>query len=338
MIADWKRFYTPHSEITKKPFVEINKIDIDILFNKITDEHGLKEKAFRNMCGVLKQIFEYAVDSEYIEKSPYRVNVNRKKICPTRKKDASKEIFLPEEQKQIIAEMERRLANNPSNTAPLAIMLDFEIGVRKGEMLALKYSDITDGKIHICRQVTEEFDNTDVNSIKSLGFKVVNYTKSDCGDRLIPLTDRAMSLINRIKKINSENNETFDDFLFVRNGNIMSPDTIDTQLLRGCDHIGIPIRTMHKIRKTYASILYRNGVTIPVIRQLLGHADEATTLKHYIFNLDNHDTTDALVLNALQSTNSNEKSVEKVRQCETKIIAFPSNKKVESPELSKAFH
>lgn len=43
--------------------------------------------------------------------------------------------------------MERRLANNPSNTAPLAVLLDFELGVRKGELLALKSTDIHDGYI-----------------------------------------------------------------------------------------------------------------------------------------------------------------------------------------------
>lgn len=339
MVADWERFYKPHPELIQKPFKELTKIDIDMFFNNIVNEHSLKDKAFHNMCGVLKQTLKYAVDAEYIDKNLYRVNVNKKKVIPTRKKDNQKEIFLPEEQKLLIEEMERRLSNNPVNTAPLAVMLDFEIGVRKGEMLGLRGSDIVDGKIHVCRQVVEKFDETDINNIKSLGFEIVDYTKSECGDRWIPLTERALYLISRIKRINKENNNTYKDFLFVRDGNIMTPDAIDTQLLRGCEYIDIPVRTMHKIRKTYASTLYKNGVPIPVIKVLLGHADEATTFKHYIFNLENDEATDEIVLNALQrNTISSEKPVENVRQREKNIIHFPTNKKVENPYKSRISH
>ena len=160
---------------------------------------------------------------------------------------------------------------------------------------------------------------------------------------MIPLSDRALYLISRIKRINKENNNTYKDFLFVRDGNIMTPDAIDTQLLRGCEHIGIPVRTMHKIRKTYASTLYKNGitngVTIPMIKDLLGHADEATTFKHYIFNLENDETTDELVLNALQGNAISSKNfIENVRQREMKIIQFPTNKKAENPYKIRISH
>ena len=343
MMADWERFYKPHPEITQKNFQEITRIDIDDFFNNVISEHTLKDKAFNNMCGILKQTLNYAVDAEYIDKSPYRVEINKKKIIPTRKKDNQKEIFLPEEQEKIISEMERRLLNNPSNTAPLAIILDFYIGVRKGEMLGLREADIfLDGnkqKIHICRQVTEKLDESDINNVKSVGFEVVEYTKSDCGDRWIPLNDKAMAIIKRIIQINKENNEQYKDYLFVRNGKVMSPDAIDTQLLRGCNYIGIPVRTMHKIRKSYASTLYRNGVPISTISKLLGHADESPTYRHYIFSLDDDDTSDYLVLNALnQNTISSKESPESVTNGDTKIIKFPANKKAESLRNLRAFH
>ncbi|MBD5530439.1 MAG: tyrosine-type recombinase/integrase [Lachnospiraceae bacterium] len=41
---------------------------------------------------------------------------------------------------------------------------------------------------------------------------------------------------------------------------------------------------MHIIRKTYGSTLLRNGVNISAVKDMLGHADETTTLKHYIYN------------------------------------------------------
>ena len=43
---------------------------------------------------------------------------------------------------------------------------------------------------------------------------------------------------------------------------------------------------MHKIRKTYASTLLHNGVNLSIVKDMLGHADELTTLKHYIYNIE----------------------------------------------------
>ena len=81
MMQDWKKFYEPHTEFIYKPFVEITKIDVDNLLNDIVNEHTMKDKAFKNMCGVLKQTFEYAVNAESIYKSPYRVELQQKTVA-----------------------------------------------------------------------------------------------------------------------------------------------------------------------------------------------------------------------------------------------------------------
>ena len=78
--------------------------------------------------------------------------------------------------------MERRIQNDPLNTVPLAIMLDFEIGVRCGELLALKESDIISengtSKFYIHRQVVKENNITDLENIKQIGWNVVDYKKA----------------------------------------------------------------------------------------------------------------------------------------------------------------
>lgn len=339
MMIDWRRFYLPHPEFIRKSFREITRIDIDDFFNSVISEHTLKDKAFNNMCGILKQTLNYAVDAEYIDKSPYRVEINKKKIIPTRKNHNQKEVFLPDEQELLLEEMERRLENNPSNTAPLAVMLDFEIGVRIGEMLAIRESNIVDGHLFIREQVVEKIDDTDINNVKCNGFEAVDYTKSECSRRKIPLTNRALDIIERIRQINKKNGFAYKDYLFVRDNCLMTPDMIDSQLSQGCKYIGIPVRTMHKIRKTYASTLYARGVKISVISRLLGHADESTTFKFYIFNLDDDDTTDSLVLDALQGNTISCKNVsENVRKREKKIISISEYKKAENPSKIKAFH
>lgn len=351
MMQDWKKFYEPHTEFIYKPFVEITKIDVDNLLNDIVNEHTMKDKAFKNMCGVLKQTFEYAVNAEYIDKSPYRVEVNKKKITPTRKKANEKEVFTAKERGILIKEMERRIQNDPLNAVPLAIMLDFEIGVRCGELLALKESDIISengtSKLYIHRQVVKENNITDLENIKQIGWNVVDYTKSDCGERKIPLTPKALEYIDRIRQINVLNGNQNKGFLFLtEDGTIITRDALDGQLRRGCAYAGIPVRSMHKIRKTYASTLYQRGVPITIISKLLGHADESTTMKHYIFNLKDETETDSLVLNALSSnvitnnltTISREEISESVTDGDNKIISFEAIKKWKTPHKQRVSH
>ncbi len=228
--------------------------------------------------------------------------------------------------------MERRLKNNPKNTAPLAVILDFELGTRKGEILAISESDIEDGWIHIHRQVVEKFDISDIDNIKSTGFEVVNYTKSSDGDRWLPLSQKALETIKRVQDINHQYKECYEDFLFVKNGKIMSPDAVDAQLIRGCKYIGIKVKTMHKIRKTYGSMLLHNGVNISAVKDMLGHADESTTMKHYIYNTMTDKETKEAVLNALSDSPTNN-----VTKSDQNIISFQKSKKaktLETPRLS----
>lgn len=279
------------------------------------------------------------------------MEVNKKKITPTRKKANEKEVFTAKERGILIKEMERRIQNDPLNAVPLAIMLDFEIGVRCGELLALKESDIISengtSKLYIHRQVVKENNITDLENIKQIGWNVVDYTKSDCGERKIPLTPKALEYIDRIRQINVLNGNQNKGFLFLtEDGTIITRDALDGQLRRGCAYAGIPIRSMHKIRKTYASTLYQRGISITIISKLLGHADESTTMKHYIFNLKDETETDSLVLNALSSnvitnnltTISREEISESVTDGDNKIISFETIKKWKTPHKQRVSH
>ena len=337
MKADWEKFYVPHEDFIQKPFRSLTKIDMDNFFNEILTENDIKKKGFYNMCGILKQMLQYAEDAEYISKNPYRLKINKKKFVPTKKKPATQEVYQGDEKTLIIQEMERRLSENPSNTACLAVILDFELGLRKGEMMALRYSDIQNEWIHIQRQLIEDFDISDIDHIHSKGFKVVDYTKSEDGDRWLPLTEKAIKTIQKIQEINEEYGESYGDYLFVRDGYVMSPDTVDAQLVRGCQYIGIPIKTMHKIRKTYASTLLHNGVNISVVKEMLGHADESTTLRHYVYNTETNETTGDVVKKALiesDETSSEKVNDKKVTRSDQKIVSFQTKKKTETPDKS----
>lgn len=55
----------------------------------------------------------------------------------------------------------------------------------------------------------------------------------------------------------------------------------------------------HDLRHTSASLLLGEGVPVPVVSQLLGHADSSITLRVYAHALPDHLGTAALVMNGL---------------------------------------
>ena len=48
------------------------------------------------------------------------------------------------------------------------------------------------------------------------------------------------------------------------------------------------------------SNLLHEGIDLSTVKDLLGHSDEATTLKYYIYNTDSRDETKKAVLNVME--------------------------------------
>ena len=93
-------------------------------------------------------------------------------------------------------------------------------------------------------------------------------------------------------------------------------------LKRICNTTNIRYRSMHKLRKTYASYLLANGVEEKIAQAQLRHKDSTTTHKYYEFSIRSREYKKE-VLNKndmLQKRNINVKSV---------IIIF-GNKKLET--------
>ena len=52
---------------------------------------------------------------------------------------------------------------------------------------------------------------------------------------------------------------------------------------------------------TYTSTLLHNSVNLIIVKDILGHVNELTTLKYYIYNIENSTETEDKVLNSLES-------------------------------------
>ena len=163
----------------------------------------------------------------------------------------------------------------------VAVRLNFFLGLRVGELVALKPEDILENQIHVVR---EEIRDQETNQCY-----VVEHTKTN-DDRFVALVPKAIALLDKL--------EMDGTYLFERNGERLTARQIAYVLEKYAQRQGVGTKSSHKIRKTYASRLNANGVPLDAIREQLGHADLATTLS-YIYNPLTEKETYSLISGAL---------------------------------------
>lgn len=283
--SDWNAFY-----------IDDPIINVDILtFTKASlkewaltkiREKGLTKTSYYNMSLIIRQCLDYAVDHHLIPLNPYnQFKVDKKLFRKVKKPEDTTQVFLTTERPLIESEAWTDF-NEKGCTSALAIPLAFQLGVRLGELVAIKDTDIcNDGKyIHIQRMVQKQERQKPDGTWYPARWTVVEHTKSSAGDRFVYLTKEARRIINVILASNEESGFSDDRFLFVYGGNRITPRAVDTRIRKYCDHININPKSTHKIRKSYISALLDAGININEIRKQVGHEDERTTLRNYAFN------------------------------------------------------
>ena len=159
------------------------------------------------------------------------------------------------------------------------------------ELAALKRESVKNGTIRIT--ATEEYF-LDPETGKKI-CDVVDHAKTDAGERTIILPEGAEKTLKAIRALNS-----FGEYLFMdKNGRRIRGTRFNHWLHRSCKKVGIPERSTHKIRKTYASVLLSNQVDEKLIMSQMGHTDIATTRNIYYFNRNSEDERKKIISKAI---------------------------------------
>lgn len=299
--ADWHRFYATQQEFINMPLQNMTFVFLDEWAHGMIKQYNLTKKSYYNMSIILRQCLDYVVECGYLEENIFsRVKVNTKLFHRVKKKAGESQVYTIDEEERFIKDMIRRFKEHPENTAPLAVMLAFETGVRIGELCALKFEDIEGNYIHIQRQEIREYQKIDEYNMKFKCYKIVEYTKSEDGFRDVYLTTAARKIIELARNMNELNGEYCEEgYIFVHNHKNINHYSIQAMILRGCNKVNMDVKTSHKIRKTYISTLIDSGLNIDAIRRFAGHSDERTTYGNYCYNRMTDQQTEEIVENAL---------------------------------------
>jgi integrase len=151
-------------------------------------------------------------------------------------------------------------------------------GMRRSELLGLKWADVELGKIHVCRSLHHLKDGT----------YVFTPPKSDKGNRGIDLGPESVLVLadhkERQQAIRTMLGETLgkDDLVFsTPQGAPLRPNTITRAWGILAAKAGVtPIR-LHDARHTHASLMLKQGIHPKIVQERLGHATIAMTLDIY---------------------------------------------------------
>ena len=283
----WRRFYAK-DPIAEMPLAELTAGYLQDWCLKSIREWNLTKTQFYNMSIILRQGLQYAHDLQVIHSNPFEhVKVDSKLFARPRKKADREEVFLYDEQPKL-EQAAYEDFKKTCCTFSLSIPLAFQLGIRVGECVALKFSDVDEtapNYIHVQRMEVDDYTLTDDSQVQSRGHKVVEHTKTEAGDREIYLTKKAREIIQTIHDFNKAHSLPTDGYIFVNENGNAHRSSMDYRLRKCCRMAGIPERSTHKLRKSYVSTLIDSGeINIKQIMRTVGHKSAKTTYGNYCFN------------------------------------------------------
>ena len=145
--------------------------------------------------------------------------------------------------------------------------LDLATGLRRGELLGLKWEDVDmdHGVIHVRRQVARV--NGDVKEVP---------LKTKNSYRNISISKDAVDMLTEMEK-----HKTCEYVFSSATGGPISPDSVRHMLHRVLKRAGLPAVRFHDLRHTFATLALQNGVDIKTVSGMLGHFSAGFTLDTY---------------------------------------------------------
>ena len=146
--------------------------------------------------------------------------------------------------------------------------LELATGLRRGELLGLKWEDIDleRGDLRVRRQVSR------IN-----GEVVEASLKTKNAYRTLPLAEDTVSVLKEQRRKVGNSPWVFPS----PNGGPISPDSVLHMLHRVLKRAGLPKVRFHDLRHTFATLALQNGVDVKTVSGMLGHFSAGFTLDTY---------------------------------------------------------
>jgi integrase len=253
----------------KIAWVTIDQIDTDYIQEYLNDlvSEGYAMSTIKKQFHLITAFMDHANVIGLIER-PFHKAVNLPSRTVIKKETKEVIAYSEEEQKKLLKSLDS--LERPSYAA---VILMLETGMRIGEVLALGWSDINWQRR--CVRIWKTFVRLG-NHRKSY---IQKDAKSYSSNRTIPLSNRAIRILNTLKAKNDISSEFIihDD-----DGDPLCYEAMRWQISQVCKSIDIPYYGMHAFRHTFATNCYYKGCDVKKLSKLLGHSNVTITYNIYI--------------------------------------------------------
>jgi integrase len=226
----------------------------------------MKPKTVRNIAGFVSSAFARAIKWGLATANP----VTHSDLPKVRKRIGM--ALLPSEQERLT-----QVATGPWCLSAF-LELAAASGARRGEILALRWSDLQGMIIVIDRSLCQTNDGV-----------VFKSTKTE-EPRRVELPPSAIACLeahglrqNEFRRRFGPDYRTDLDLIFANpNGSPLMPNSISSTVSRVCRRLGLPKgASLHVLRHSHASLLLAHGVDLATVSARLGHSSVRTTADIY---------------------------------------------------------
>ena len=272
----------------------IVKSDVKRFYNTLVDERGLQASTVDSVHTVLHQLFNLAVDDNYIRGNPTDNVLRELKKSHVFQTEKRRALTKPEQ--DLFLDYLRRTPEYTHWYPVFAVMLG--TGLRVGEAVGLRWCDIDldDGIIDVNHTLVYY-----KHAINGCYFNI-HTPKTPSSIRQVPMLGFVKAAFLEERQNQAETGQKctvsidgYTDFIFInRNGATQHQGTLNKairRIVRDCndaqllsneeDPLLLPHFSCHSLRHSFATRMCEAGVNVKVIQDTLGHADISTTMNIY---------------------------------------------------------
>ena len=253
--------------IGSKLLTEIKPVHCQKIFSDMAEE-GYKTTTIYQTRITLFNMLEFAKENDVLIVNPCKKSLKSNMGKPSEKKEA----LTIDVQKKFLGAVVGYSYENQYRFV-------LQTGLRTGEMIGLKWSDI-------------DFKNRTMKIERTMEYRYkvgewrIGPPKSQSGYRTVPLTEEAVRILENQRKKNQSLKiipMEWKDFVFLcRKGTPVKNSTYDTGLFKYCDRAGIPRFSMHVLRHTFATRCIEAGMKPKTLQKILGHSNIGITMNLYV--------------------------------------------------------
>lgn len=259
-------------ELGHHMLVDLTEAMIQNFYNNLFAE-GLSARTINIAHIVLSSALKKAIKSRLIMYNACEAVELPKQVKKERR------VLTPEEQKQLLKILK---------TDEQGAMYIFALftGLRRGEVLALKWSDVDfeTGTISVSKSLNRVKTYVDSGDKTKL---VVSEPKTQTSKRIIPVVDALIPLLEKQRELTADNNK-FDLVFPSEAGGYIDPGNYNRKFYKLVKKAGLPKANPHSLRHSFATRALEMGVDLKTTQELLGHSSINITADLYTHSLMKH--------------------------------------------------